>query len=198
LAAGLAAKVFDASHGHEQTVDGATKQIVTYGLLYRRSQKTHMVRASVYDAEEDEYHIEFTYRLHDASPPPKDFKSPLLLTEALSEHTEEVEITCTGTFIYRQADGWVSNMPLPVEIPTFGGQPKLKMPFTHMESITFGRRDGESLDRSLGISITAEHNVRHSVFVTYVGNLDSEVPMNVLGDMVAISRPFVAKDEAAQ
>ena len=72
------------------------------------------------------------------------------------------------------------------------------MPFTHMESITFGRRDGESLDRSLGISITAKHNVRHSVFVTYVGNLDSEVPMNVLGDMVAISRPFVAKDEAAQ
>ena len=41
-------------------------------------------------------------------------------------------------------------------------------------------------------------NVRHSVFGTYVGNLDIEVPMNVLGDMVAVSRPFVAKDEAAQ
>lgn len=166
---------------------------ILYGTIYTRAGQPHIVQGIVIKAP-DTYHVEFRYIAQRWPKPPKSIRPASALAEALAPEIKRADVDCLATFAYQKGQGWRPVLDLPLATPAFEAQ---DMVFTHIESITFGRRtadtDGE-LEYEVGFS-SRPHDVACLRISLSIPNADvRELPLKALKECADFSRRFVRKE----
>lgn len=191
LSSTLGKRVVDESHGHRV---GGILQSALYGTIYTVNKAPHVVRVDVRHAKGNEYHVEFRYAAEKWPKPPKDVKPPQILVDLLNEEPQDVELICYADFVYRQDDKWRSVVEIPI---TLNPTKESKDPFTHIEAITFSRRENTHVQYSVQIKKIESGATTHSVHFDepWKGKLTKEIPTLLLERSNKLSKSLVTEKD---
>ena len=191
----LFSKMLEGSYFKAYDTGSGERQVVVHGIIYTRGQVTHRMRTLVDGAGGTDCYMEFDWRVGESTAPPKDIKPISILGSLLDKHTRSINVDCTGWFTYRLDEGWKSQFPLPVRIPT---DESAKVPWTHIESLSFSGRDGDELLRSAQIKVTEEGDITHMITARFSALFSEDIGRRGLTLVRHLSRPFVYVEEVAQ
>lgn len=118
-----------------------------YGRSYKRGKTSHLVIGAIQPTEEpDLYHIDLHYMIADWGNPPARIKNPDELWDFFQGIEGDLEIETVGCFTYPN-DKFESLIELPYPVKAKKGDP-----FTHIESVTYSKRDKEEVEYTLAVS----------------------------------------------
>ena len=185
----LAERIVASSHGHKKH---NVPDYAVYGCIYTIDQIPYTVRAHIRRLKQEAYHMEFLYLSEKWPRPPKDFNSPQILANLLSEEPWTVTFECNAHFTYDKKDGWASRIDIPMLLDKQVRDTGL---FTHIEAIKFSKQEQGQIDYSIQISRTSQGDIHHCVYITELwrGILSGEIPKHLLERSAELSRTFVTK-----
>ena len=189
LSPALAKRIIAASHGH---MVRSMPRSALYGTLYTVNKTPHAVRVDVWHVNDNEYHVEFRYSAEKWPKPPKDVKSPQILVDLLNEEPQDVELICYADFVYRQDDKWTSVIEMPIAL---NPSKKSEEPFTHIEAITYSRRENAHVQYSVQIEKGENGATKHRVHFDepWKGELTKEIPTLLLERSNKLSKFLVSR-----
>lgn len=168
-----------------------TPRSAIYGTIYKVNKIHHVVRADVWHAGGNEYHVEFTYEEKKVPRPPKNIKSPQLLVDLLNEEPQDIELTCYADFAYKQ-DEWRSIIEVPIDLKS---SKESEEPFTHIEAVKFSRRKNEHIEYTVEIERLENGTTIHSTNFDelWKGKLTEKMPKLLLERSSKLSKVLVSR-----
>ena len=192
LSHSLGERVMTVSHNH------AEKNLVVmavYGELYSINNNPHALRVDVRRSanKPEDYHISFRAVAAKWSKPPKQIKNPSVLIDMLNAELQDTEWNCIVTFIYG-TDKWRPIVEVPYSLSTEEEQDEDET-FTHVEGLTYSRREHGKIKHSVQIGARADSSIIHYVRFDerWQGKLTNDFPIHVLKHSSDLSRYFLMR-----
>ena len=147
-------------------------------LRVQQSQDDLRVRISVvYEVQTD-----------DVARPGRRVRSSLNFMSRAAEVLGVADINCLATFEYARKDlnSRIATLPVPLMVPD--GVDGL----THVEEVTYSRREGDNVEYSISVSdIEEEDSFRHEVLLTEKAKLSARMTRTLFNKAGSISMRFV-------